>query len=95
VSEQDLQHSTNWEVVGKVGNGSKVTALDTVPFALWQAHQALYWSKITFADCMDSIIEVGGDTDTVAAMVGGIIGNKIPPPKEWIDRTEPLPSDLK
>jgi ADP-ribosylglycohydrolase len=39
-------------------------------------------------------LAVGGDTDTVGAIVGGIIGNKVPPPQEWIDRTEPLPKDI-
>lgn len=86
-------HQTNWEVVGAVGNGSKVSAMDTVPFALWQAHQALV-RGLSFEEVVQSIIEVGGDTDTVAAMVGGIIGNKIQPTQEWMDRTEQLPSDI-
>jgi ADP-ribosylglycohydrolase len=86
-------NETNWGVVVKVGNGKDVTALDTVPFALWQAYQTIT-KKLTFEQTIDSIIEVGGDTDTVAAMVGGIIGNKIQPTQEWIDRTEPLPVDV-
>jgi ADP-ribosylglycohydrolase len=85
--------NTNWQVVGAVGNGSKVTCVDTVPFALWQAHQALLQGS--FEDAINSVIEVGGDTDTVAAIVGGIIGNRVPPSKEWVDRTEPLPADLR
>jgi ADP-ribosylglycohydrolase len=89
-----MPEGTNWQVVGAVGNGSQVTAIDTVPFALWQAHQA-FAKKMSFADVMESIIEVGGDTDTVAAMVGGIIGNKIFPSQEEIDRTEPLPTDIE
>jgi len=78
----DMEDRTNWNVIGAVGNGGKVTALDTVPFALWQAYQALT-KNLPFEQALDSIIEVGGDTDTVAAMVGGIIGNKIHPSKEW------------
>jgi ADP-ribosylglycohydrolase len=85
---------TNWNIVGLVGNGGKVTALDTVPFALWQAYQALT-KNLTFEQVLDSIIEVGGDTDTVGAMVGGIIGNKIHPSKEWVERTEKLPEDIQ
>ena len=85
---------TNWNIVGMVGNGGKVTALDTVPFALWQAYKALT-TNMTFEQTLDSIIEVGGDTDTVGAIVGGIIGNRIKPPKEWIDRTEKLPADIQ
>jgi ADP-ribosylglycohydrolase len=30
-----------WSAVGKVGNGKDVTALDTVPFAVWRAYTAL------------------------------------------------------
>ena len=87
-----MSDATNWQVVAAVGNGKNVTALDTVPFALWQAHKAL---TIGFESAMISIMEVGGDTDTVSAMVGGIIGNRIPPLKEWIDRTELLPLDVR
>lgn len=83
----------NLEVATKVGNGAQVLAIDTVPFALWQAHQALT-RHLTFASCIDSIIEIGGDTDTVAAIFGGIVGNVIPPTQEEIARTEPLPRDL-
>jgi ADP-ribosylglycohydrolase len=103
-----------WSVVGQVGNGKDVTALDTVPFAIWQAYQALAETRFLITEkplgakgitdieiqnrvfelTMQSIIEVGGDTDTVGAIVGGIIGNKVAPPQEWIDRTEPLPKDI-
>jgi ADP-ribosylglycohydrolase len=93
VRDLEKENATNWQIVGQVGNGSQVTALDTVPFAIWQAHQALV-KKMTFEATMQSIIEVGGDTDTVAAMVGGIIGNRIQPTQEWINRTEPLPKDI-
>ena len=88
-----MENETNWKVVGAVGNGSSVLAVDTVPFALWLSHQALL-KDLSFEQTMKSIIEVGGDTDTVAAIVGGIIGNKVHPTKEMIDRTEPLPSDI-
>ena len=93
VSSRNAFNESNREVATKVGNGSQVLALDTVPFALWQAHQALA-RHLTFASCIDSIIEIGGDTDTVAAIFGGIVGNVIPPTQEEIARTEPLPKDL-
>jgi ADP-ribosylglycohydrolase len=88
-----MGNETNWKVVGAVGNGSSVLAVDTVPFALWLSHQVLT-KGMNFEQAMKSIIEVGGDTDTVAAMVGGIIGNKVHPTQEMIDRTEPLPADI-
>ena len=85
------RHSRLWAFLI---SACSMVALDTVPFALWQAHQALA-KGMSFAHVMESIVEVGGDTDTVAAMVGGIIGNKIFPSAEEIERTEPLPDDIK
>lgn len=93
VASEEAFNETNWGVIVKVGNGKNVTALDTVPFVLWQAHQALF-KRMSFGAVIDSIIEVGGDTDTVAAAVGGIIGSQIRPTTEQIARTEPLPHDL-
>lgn len=94
VSMQNMQRTSNWDVVREVGNGKNVTTLDTVPYALWEAHYALFWRR-PFMEGIDSIIEVGGDTDTVAAMYGGIIGNIISPPADVINITEPLPEDLR
>ena len=90
----EMEDRTNWEVITTVGNGKEVTAIDTVPFALWQAHQGLA-KKMDFQEIINSIVEVGGDTDTVAAMVGGIIGNRIKIPQAMIDQTETLPDDIK
>ena len=93
VAGQGYQTTSNWDVVTAVGNGKNVTAIDTVPFALWQAFQVLLWKR-PFAEGINSIIEVGGDTDTLGAIYGGIVGNRIFPSKEEDDRTEPLPEDL-
>lgn len=93
LSSPEMNLKTNWEIVDLVGNGSKVTALDTVPFAIWLVHKALN-ENLTLQNCIDLILEVGGDTDTVAAMVCGILGNVIFPTKDQIERTEPLPTDL-
>ena len=92
-ASDEAYHETNWGVVTKVGNGKSVLALDTAAFALWTAHQALT-KHLTFQQCIDSIIEVGGDTDTLGATFGGIVGNIIRPTQEQIDNTEPLPDDL-
>jgi len=83
---------TNWDVVSAVGNGSQVTAFDTVAYALWEARRAVFGGSLEKA--VDSIIEVGGDTDTVAAMVGGITGNRLVVPEHWIETIEPLPEDI-
>lgn len=67
-----------------LGNGSRVTAQDTVPFTLWVAAHHLddYHAAIT------TCVKAGGDVDTTAAIVGGIIAT---PPREWIEEREPLP----
>ncbi|MES0832899.1 ADP-ribosylglycohydrolase family protein [Nocardiopsis tropica] len=73
-----------------LGNGSRVSALDTVPFTLWAA--ARYRSG--FASAMWATAAAGGDVDTTCAIVGGILGAGLPGgrvPAEWAERTEPLP----
>ncbi len=67
-----------------LGNGSRVTAQDTVPFTLWAAAHHLddYHGAIT------TCVRAGGDVDTTAAIVGGIVTR---PPQAWIAAREPLP----
>jgi ADP-ribosylglycohydrolase len=84
------------EAAYELGNGSRVTAQDTVPFALWTAatHLNDYPAAIT------ACVRAGGDVDTTAAIAGGVvaaytgIGNRpgttgVPP--AWIEDREPLP----
>lgn len=55
--------------VRMLGNGSLVTAPDTVPFALWCAARHLH----NYVEAMRTVIVCGGDCDTNAAIVGGIV----------------------
>lgn len=80
------------EAAYELGNGSRVLAQDTVPFALWVAATRLDDYRAAVLAC----IEAGGDVDTTAAIVGGIVatytgraGNGIPAP--WLRNREPLP----
>jgi ADP-ribosylglycohydrolase len=79
------------ETVAKaLGNGSLVTAPDTVPFALWSAAHHLddYVAAVT------QTIVGGGDCDTNAAIVGGIVALSVGRdgiPTEWRQQKEPLP----
>lgn len=57
------------DVVQALGNGSRVTAPDTVPFCLWAAARHLH----DFAEAFWTTIHAGGDIDTTAAVVGGIV----------------------
>ena len=72
----------------QLGNGSRISCQDTVPFCLWVAARYLddYQSALVQA------IRAGGDIDTNAAIVGGIVAlavqaDGIPP--DWLaDREE-------
>jgi ADP-ribosylglycohydrolase len=88
-----LLGGTPAEAAYELGNGARVTAQDTVPFTLWVAATFLddYPGAIT------ACVEAGGDVDTTAAIVGGVVaaytgkGDRGIPP-EWLARREPLPA---
>ena len=79
------------DAVRLLGNGSKVTAPDTVPLAVWLAER--------FAEDLPAglwaVIEAGGDVDTVGAMVGGVVALHAPRtiPQTWFALREPLALD--
>ena len=77
------------DVAKALGNGSLVTAPDTVPFCFWMAahhpHQ--------FAETLGQTISVGGDCDTNAAIVGGIVAlsaGRESIPEAWLKAREPI-----
>ncbi|MEU7982526.1 ADP-ribosylglycohydrolase family protein [Micromonospora sp. NPDC049081] len=84
------------EAVAALGNGSRVTAQDTVAFTLWvvATHLADYPAAIR------ACVEAGGDVDTTAAIVGGIIGGHTGVgtpggvPTDWVAAREALPAWL-
>ena len=74
-----------------LGNGSGLSAQDTVPFVLWCAGQHLesYEEAIWFT------LSGLGDIDTNCAMVGGIVvlySGKESIPPSWLQAREPLPA---
>ncbi len=74
----------------ELGNGSRVIASDTIPFAVWCAATHL----ADFAGACWSCVEVGGDIDTTCAMVGGIVAGAVGLagiPDAWRAAREPLP----
>jgi len=79
------------ETVAKaLGNGSLVTAPDTVPFALWSAANHLD----DYVTALKQTITAGGDCDTNAAIVGGIVALSVGYeniPAEWRQQKEQLP----
>ncbi|MFE4213148.1 ADP-ribosylglycohydrolase family protein [Streptomyces sp. NPDC056844] len=78
-----------WKAADLLGNGSRIRADDTVPFALWTAArhpgdlEAALWSTA----------EGFGDVDTTCAITAGVVGAVTGVegvPAEWRLRREPL-----
>lgn len=77
------------DVARRLGNGAQVTAPDTVPFCLWCA--AAFAGQ--YEEALWNVVRVGGDIDTNAAIVGGILALSADPPgipDEWVRSRESL-----
>ncbi|MFE3016049.1 ADP-ribosylglycohydrolase family protein [Streptomyces sp. NPDC059256] len=79
-----------WKAADVLGNGSRIRADDTVPFAVWTAArhpddlEAALWSTA----------EGFGDVDTTCAITGGIVAARTgidAVPAVWLERREALP----
>jgi ADP-ribosylglycohydrolase len=76
-----------------VGNGSKVTAPDTVPLCVWLAARHCW----DYQDALWATASAFGDVDTTCAIVGGIVAlssGSASIPKEWIEARGQIPVDL-
>jgi ADP-ribosylglycohydrolase len=76
-------------VARALGRGDLVTAPDTVPFCLWEAAYHLG----DYVEALAQTIRVGGDCDTNAAIVGGIVvlsAGRESIPADWIQAREPV-----
>lgn len=78
------------EAARAVGCGYEVSCQDTVPFAVWNACRCLH----DFREALISTVEVGGDCDTNAAIVCGIVASYASStdfiPDDWRKACEPL-----
>ena len=76
-------------VARALGCGELVTAPDTVPFCLWVAVHHLD----DYPEALATAICVGGDCDTNAAIVGGIVASGVGRegiPPDWLNAKEPF-----
>lgn len=78
-------------IILEIGNGTRVTAQDTVPYVLWCAahHLENYEEAVWFT------ASGFGDIDTNCAMVGGIVAGYVGKegiPIEWLGYREELPA---
>jgi ADP-ribosylglycohydrolase len=81
--------TTALEAALTIGNGSRASAQDTVPFALWSAARFLD----NYEDALWETVNGGGDIDTNCAIVGGIVVMRTGSgaiPAEWLQRREAL-----
>ena len=74
-------------IVSVLGNGTNLSAQDTIPFALWcAAHHTNSYSEAIW-----TAIQALGDRDTIAAIIGSIVVMSAGPesiPQPWIERAE-------
>ena len=80
---------TQQDIIQAVGNGSGITAQDTVAHCLWCAGGHLE----SYAEAMWQTISGRGDMDTNCAIVGGIVALAVGMsglPEEWRKRREAL-----
>ncbi len=76
--------------VSVLGNGSDMSAQDTVPLALWCC--SLYLDN--FQEAIWLAVSAGGDRDTLCAMVGGVVAAYVGIagiPEMWRQQREILP----
>jgi ADP-ribosylglycohydrolase len=76
-------------VVDQLGNGSRVTAPDTVPFALWCAAHHLD----NYVEAIWTAVSGLGDIDTNCAIVGGVVAlatGRRSIPEDWLEARETL-----
>lgn len=75
--------------VGCLGNGSRIIAHDTVPFAIWCAARHINDFETAFWTTVSGV----GDIDTNCAIVGSIVAMAVGLegiPGDWIESREPL-----
>lgn len=79
------------QVARALGNGSWVSAQDTVPFCVWSAATSL----ASYEEAQWRTVSALGDIDTTCAIVGGIVACAVGEdgiPAVWRAAREPLPA---
>lgn len=79
-----------WRAADVLGNGRRIRAADTVPFALWSAAR----HPNSLVDALWTTAEGLGDVDTTCAVTGGVVAARTglaAVPADWLRRREALP----
>jgi ADP-ribosylglycohydrolase len=89
VAQRPFTRQPQW-IAGEVGCGARISAPDTVPYAVWCAARHLD----DLVEALWATVGAGGDMDTTCAIVGGIVAARTGldgVPDEWLTAREPLP----
>ncbi len=81
------------DVAVKIGASENVSAMDTIPYVLWNVVKNID----NFEEAFWSTVCGLGDRDTTCAMVCGIVAlsSKTSIPGDWIKNTEKLPEEFE
>ena len=86
---RSMSSVSHQEAAVVLGNGTEISAQDTVPFCIWNACRCLE----NYREAFISTVEVGGDCDTNSAIVGSIVSSYAgigSIPDEWLRVREKL-----
>ena len=84
------QGTPPWQAADILGNGQRISAPDTVPFALWSAAHHLD----DLPGALWTTAEGLGDVDTTCAIAAGVVSARTGIsgiPQRWLELAEPLP----
>ena len=85
------------DAAAQLGDGQRIAAVDTVPFALWCVARRLADGAAGYEAAVVDGITAAADKDTVAAIIGGVLVLRTGIaglPAAWRARREPLPAGL-
>lgn len=93
-SVQEQQTTEEYAAMTGLERGVSGYVYHTVPVAIhaWLSHQDDYKKSVM------TVIRCGGDTDTVAAIVGGIVGSRVGTkgiPAEWLEKLVDWPVTIR
>lgn len=94
VRAADLPDASPSHAGAILGTGLRISAHDTVPYALWCAFGNLHDYRAAQLAVMSGLESPASDRDTICAIVGSIVAMSCADstiPAEWMAQREPLP----
>jgi ADP-ribosylglycohydrolase len=97
VRAADLLIAPPGEAGAALGTGLRISAHDTVPYALWCAFGQLHDYRAAQLTAIAGFESPASDRDTICAIVGSIVVMSCADstiPAEWLAQREPLPEGI-